>query len=173
MRHVICAQVENKPGVLAHISGLFSGRGFNIDSLTVGRTENPAVSRMTIVVTGDDAVLEQVRKQLEKLISVLKVTDFSDKGMVERDLMLIRVNVPPAKRPEVTPLIEVFGGKVVDISQTDMVIELSGPEAKIDTFVEMVQPYGIKEMVRTGIVAMTRAEHNNSKRKRQEPVVPA
>jgi acetolactate synthase-1/3 small subunit len=172
MRHVIFAQVENKPGVLSHIAGLFSGRGFNIDSLTVGRTENPSVSRMTIVVSGDDAVLEQVRKQLGKLISVLKVTDFSGKGLVERDLMLIRVNVPPPKRPEVTSLIEVFNGKVVDISQTDMVIELSGPELKIDAFVEMVQPYGIKEMVRTGIVAMARAEHGNS-RKRPEPHVPA
>jgi acetolactate synthase-1/3 small subunit len=173
MRHVICAQVENKPGVLAHIAGLFSGRGFNIDSLTVGRTENPALSRMTIVVTGDDAVLEQVRKQLGKLISVLKITDFSGKGLVERDLMLIRVNVPPVKRPEVTALVEIFHGKVVDIAPSDMVVELSGPEAKIDAFVEMVQPYGIKEMVRTGIVAMSRAERNGAARKRTESAVPA
>lgn len=173
MRHVICAQVENQPGVLAHIAGLFSSRGFNIDSLTVGRTENPNVSRMTIIVSGDDAVLEQVRKQLGKLISVLKVTDFSGKGIVERDLMLIRVNVPPAKRPEVTSLIEIFQGKVVDISQGDMVVELSGPEAKIDAFVEMVHPYGIKEMVRTGIVAMARAEPGNGSRRRSESASPA
>jgi len=168
MRHVICAQVENKPGVLAHIAGLFSSRGFNIDSLTVGRTENPNVSRMTIIVTGDDSVLEQVRKQLGKLISVLKVTDFSNRSMVERDLMLVRVNVPPVKRAEVTSLIEIFQGKVVDISQTDMVIELSGPEAKIDAFVETARPYGIKEMVRTGIVAMARTEPEAASRRKAE-----
>ena len=158
MRHVISAVVENKSGVLAHIAGLFSSRGFNIDSLTVGRTETPNLSRMTIVVEGDDAVLEQVRKQLAKVIDVLKVSDFSGKDFVQRDLALIKVNTPPAKRHEVAGLVEIFRGKVVDISQNDMVVELSGPEAKVEAFADMVRPYGIKEMVRTGIVAMTRGE---------------
>jgi len=158
MRHVISAIVENKSGVLAHIAGLFSSRGFNIDSLTVGRTENPALSRMTIVVEGDDAVLEQVRKQLAKVIDVLKVTDFSGKDIVQRDLALVKVNTPPAKRNEVIGLVEIFRGNVVDISPSDMVVELSGPEAKIEAFAEVVRPYGIKEMVRTGVVAMARGE---------------
>ena len=158
MRHVICAIVENKSGVLAHISGLFSSRGFNIDSLTVGRTEDPSLSRMTIVTEGDEAILEQIRKQLGKVIDVLRVMDFYGQDIVARDLALIKVNTPPAKRHEVIGLVEVFRGKVVDISLTDMVIELSGPEAKIEAFAGMLRPFGIKEMVRTGVVAMARSE---------------
>jgi acetolactate synthase-1/3 small subunit len=158
MRHVISALVENKSGVLAHVAGLFSSRGFNIDSLTVGRTENPGISRMTIVVEGDEAVLEQVRKQLGKVIDVLKVSDYSGRDTVQRDLALVKLNAPPPKRPEIASLIEIFRGKVVDISATDMVIELSGPEAKLDAFIEMVRPYGIRELVRTGIVALARGE---------------
>lgn len=156
MRHVISAMVENKSGVLAHIAGLFSSRGFNIDSLTVGRTENPSVSRMTIVVAGDDSILEQVRKQLGKVIDVLRVSDFQGKDMVQRELALIKVNTPAGKRQEIIGLVEVFQGKVVDITPGDMVIELSGPEAKVDAFVEIVRPFGIREMVRTGLVALTR-----------------
>jgi acetolactate synthase-1/3 small subunit len=158
MRHVISAMVENKAGVLAHVAGLFSSRGFNIDSLTVGRTENPGISRMTIVVEGDETVLEQVRKQLGKIIDVLKVSDFSGRDIVQRDLALVKLNAPPQKRPEIVSLIEIFRGKVVDISSTDMVVELSGPEAKMDAFVEMARPYGIRELVRTGIVALARGE---------------
>ena len=156
MRHVIFAIVENKAGVLAHIAGLFSSRGFNIDSLTVGRTENPDQSRMTIVVEGDDTILEQVRKQLGKVIDVLKVNDFSGKDIVERDLVLVKVNTPPAKRHEVIGFVEVFRGKVVDITHGDVVIELSGPEVKIEAFTEIMRPFGIKELVRTGVVAMAR-----------------
>ena len=158
MRHVISALVENKSGVLAHISGLFSSRGFNIDSLTVGRTESPTLSRMTIVVEGDDAILEQVRKQLAKVIDVLKVSDYSGKDIVQRDLGLVKVNTPPGKRPEIISLVEIFQGKVVDISTGDMVIEISGPEAKLDAFVELMRSFGIKEMVRTGVVALARGE---------------
>jgi acetolactate synthase-1/3 small subunit len=158
MRHVISAMVENKAGVLAHVAGLFSSRGFNIDSLTVGRTENPGISRMTIVVEGDETVLEQVRKQLGKIIDVLKVSDYSGRDIVQRDLALVKLNAPPQKRPEIVSLIEIFRGKVVDISATDMVVELSGPEAKMDAFVEMARPYGIRELVRTGIVALARGE---------------
>ena len=162
MRHVISAVVENKTGVLAHISGLFSSRGFNIDSLTVGRTENPNLSRMTIVVKGDDAILEQVRKQLGKVIDVIKVTDYSGRDIVQRDLCLIKVATPASKRQEIISLIEVFRGKVVDISPGDMVVELSGPEEKIEAFIEMVRSYGIKEIVRTGVVAMARGEHKDT-----------
>ena len=156
MRHVISAIVENKSGVLAHIAGLFSSRGFNIDSLTVGRTENPALSRMTIVVAGDDAILEQVRKQLGKVIDVIKVSDFAGKDVVQREEALIKVACDNDHRQQVISLVEVFQGKVVDISTTDMMIEISGPEAKIDAFVEMMRPFGIKETVRTGMVAMAR-----------------
>jgi len=158
MRHVMCAIVQNKAGVLAHISGLFSSRGFNIDSLTVGRTEDPNLSRMTVVAEGDEAILEQIRKQLGKVIDVLRITDFSGKDIVARDLALIKVNAPSAKRNEIIGLVEVFRGKVVDIAASSMIIELSGPEAKIEAFAAMLRPFGIKEMVRTGIVAMARSE---------------
>ena len=165
MRHVICAIVENKAGVLAHIAGLFSSRGFNIDSLTVGRTEEENLSRMTIVAEGDEAILEQIRKQLGKVIDVLRVTDFSGKDFVARDLCLLKVNVPSGKRSEVIGLVEIFRGNVVDISPGDMMVEISGPEAKIEAFAEMMRPYGIKELVRTGVVAMARTEKRSPKAK--------
>ena len=161
MRHVICAIVENKSGVLTHIAGLFSSRGFNIDSLTVGRTDDENLSRMTIVTEGDEAILEQIRKQLSKVIDVLRVMDFSGKNIVQHNLALIKVNTPPGKRPEIVGLVDVFRGKVVDISQNDMVIELSGPEAKVEAFADMMRPYGIKEMVRTGVVALVRGEKSS------------
>jgi acetolactate synthase I/III small subunit len=159
MRHVISAIVENKSGVLAHISGLFSSRGFNIDSLTVGRTENPNLSRMTIVVKGDDAILEQVRKQLDKVIDVIKVTDYAGRDIVQRDLALVKIAVTCKNRQEVVGLVDIFRGKVVDISKDDMMVELSGPSNKIEAFVEMAEVYGIKELVRTGVVGMARGEH--------------
>lgn len=158
MRHVISAIVENKPGVLAHIAGLFAGRGFNIDSLAVGETEDPGRSRMTIVVHGDDAVLEQVRKQLGKIIDVIRVSDFSDTECVERDLMLIKVGVKPERRGEVFEVVEVFRGKVVDIGPRHLSVELSGPEKKVEAFVDLMKPYGIREVVRTGRIAMARGE---------------
>jgi len=158
MKHIISALVENKAGVLAHIAGLFSARSFNIESLTVGTTEEPAVSRMTIVAEGDEAILEQIRKQLGKVIDVLKVTDMSGKQFVERDLALIKVTAPPAVRPEMVSLVEVFRGRVVDVSARDMVVEVSGPEAKIEACVALLRPYGIKDLVRTGVVAMLRGE---------------
>jgi acetolactate synthase-1/3 small subunit len=158
MRHVISVFVENKPGVLSHIAGLFAGRGFNIDSLAVGETEDPGRSRMTIVVRGDDAVLEQVRKQLDKMIDVIRVTDFGDADRVERDLMIIKVTVKPEKRGEVFEIAEVFRGKVVDIGPRHLSIELSGPEKKVEAFVDLMKPYGIREVVRTGRIAMARGE---------------
>lgn len=156
MRHVISAIVENKPGVLAHIAGLFAGRGFNIDSLAVGETEDPTRSRMTVVVRGDDAVLEQVRKQLGKIIDVIKVLDYSDTQVVERDLMLVKVSSRPEKRGEIFEIVEVFRAKVVDIGPKHLTIEVSGPEEKINAFIDLVKPYGIKEVVRTGRIALAR-----------------
>jgi len=156
MRHVISAIVENKPGVLAHIAGLFAGRGFNIDSLNVGETEDPERSRLTVVARGDDAVLEQVRKQLGKIIDVIKVVDFSGTETVERDLMLIKVAANPEKRGEIFEIVEVFRGKVVDIGPKHLTLEVSGPEKKVEAFVDLMKPYGIKELVRTGRVALAR-----------------
>jgi len=156
MRHVISAIVENKPGVLAHIAGLFAGRGFNIDSLAVGETEDPTRSRMTVVARGDDAVLEQVRKQLGKIVDVIKVLDYSDTQLVERDLMLLKVTARPEKRGEIFEIVEVFRGKVVDIGPKHLTLEVSGPEEKIDAFIDLLKPYGIKEVVRTGRIALAR-----------------
>lgn len=156
MKHIISALVDNKPGVLAHVAGMFAARAFNIDSLVVGRTEDPQLSRMTIVVIGDDKIVEQVRKQLEKLVPVVKVADFAGKPLVARDLMLITVSASPEKRPEVLSLIEMFRGKVVDIGQKFITIEISGPEAKIEAFIDLCRPYGIKSMARTGTIAMPR-----------------
>jgi len=156
MKHIISALVENKPGVLAHVSGMFAARGFNIDSLVVGRTEDPKLSRMTIVVIGDDRILEQVRKQLGKIIPVVKVLDYVGKPVVARDLMLISIAAPPEKRPEIFPMIEMFRGRVVDIGQKTIMVEVSGPETKIEAFIEVCKPYGIKNLARTGTIAMPR-----------------
>ena len=156
MKHIISALVENKPGVLAHVAGMFAARGFNIDSLVVGRTEDPQLSRMTIVVIGDDRVVEQVRKQLAKVIPVVKVQDFVGQPVVARDLMLIAISAPPEKRPEIMSLIEMFRGKVVDIGQKSLMVEVSGPESKIEAFINVCKPYGIKSVARTGTIAMSR-----------------
>lgn len=156
MKHIISALVENKPGVLAHVAGMFAARAFNIDSLVVGRTEDPELSRMTIVVIGDDKVLEQVRKQLAKIVPVVKVQDFVGQPVVARDLMLITISAPPAKRPEILSLIEMFKGKVVDIGQKFVMVEVSGPEEKIEAFINVCRPYGIKSVARTGTIAMSR-----------------
>jgi acetolactate synthase-1/3 small subunit len=156
MKHIISALVENKPGVLAHVAGMFAARAFNIDSLAVGRTEDPALSRMTIVVVGDDRVVEQVRKQLAKVVPVVKVQDFAGQPVVARDLMLISISAPPDKRPEILSLIEMFKGKVVDIGQKVLMVEVSGPESKIEAFINVCSPYGIKSVARTGTIAMPR-----------------
>ena len=156
MKHIINALVENKPGVLAHVAGMFAARGFNIDSLVVGRTEDPKLSRMTIVVIGDDRVLEQVRKQLAKIIPVVKVQDYAGQPVVARDLMLISIAAGADKRPEIFPLIEMFRGRVVDISHKSIMVEVSGPETKIEAFIDTCKPYGIKSVARTGTIAMPR-----------------
>lgn len=156
MKHIISALVENRPGVLAHVAGMFAARAFNIDSLVVGRTEDAQLSRMTIVVIGDDRVVEQVRKQLAKIITVVKVNDFAGKPLVARDLMLITISAPSEKRSEIFSLVEMFRGKVVDIGQKMLTVEISGPEAKIEAFINACRPYGIKSMARTGTIAMPR-----------------
>ena len=160
MKHIISALVQNQSGVLAHVAGMFAARGFNIDSLVVGRTEDPKLSRMTIVVVGDDKILEQVRKQLEKIVTVVRVRDFLDINPVERDLMLVRVKATPEKRPEVVELVNLFRGRVVDVARDSLMVELSGPEDKIEAFVDLVRPYGIIELARTGVIAMQRGRQS-------------
>lgn len=164
MRHVIAAMVTNEPGVLSQIAGMFAARGFNIDSLVVGRTENPEISRMTIVVNGDDAVLEQVRKQLTKLVPVVKVADYSDVAYVERDLALIQVSTagtgkeacPSSRRAELVELANLFRAKIIDVGADSLTIELSGTEEKLEAFIELLAPFGIIELARTGVIALAR-----------------
>ena len=156
MRHVLSALVQNQPGVLAHISGMLASRGFNIDSLAVGETEQHDRSRMTFVVHGDDQVLDQVRKQLDKIVTVVRVDDISSENYVERDLMLIKVTSTAEKRPEVFQLAESFRGRVVDIQHENVMIEISGTEGKVEAFIELMRPYGILELARTGRIALVR-----------------
>lgn len=156
MRHVLSALVQNQPGVLAQVSGMFASRGFNIDSLAVSETEDPHLSRITVVIMGDDRHLEQVRKQLEKIVTVVKVQDFSRLNYVERDLMLIRVHAPREKRPELQALVQIFRAKVVDVGQDSLLIEISGQESKLEAFIEEMRPYGIEELARTGRIALIR-----------------
>ncbi len=167
MRHVISALVQNEPGVLAQVAGMFAARGFNIDSLVVGRTEDPALSRMTIVVVGDDRVLEQVRKQLGKVVPVVKLRDFQEVTYVERDLMLIRVHVSPERRGEVLTLVDLFRGRVVDVSRSSVLIELAGTEEKLEALIDLMRPYGIRELARTGVIAMLRG-HQTGKTSSEE-----
>ncbi|MBI5027069.1 MAG: acetolactate synthase small subunit [Nitrospirae bacterium] len=157
MRHTISVLVENKFGVLSRVSGLFSGRGFNIESLSVGETIDPKISLMTIVTSGDDLIIEQITKQLNKLIDVVKVVDFMDMDHVEREMILVKV--APDKREnkeEVLRLAEIFRGRVVDSGPTTYTIEITGDEKKIEAFVELMKPFGIKEFARTGKVAIAR-----------------
>lgn len=157
-RHTISALVYNKPGVLARISTLFAARGYNIDSLAVGETEQPDISRMTIVVRGDEKVLEQVEKQLNKLIDVIKVYEFSGMDHIERDLMLIKINVTTKTRAEIIEISEIFRAKIVDVSSETITVEVTGDEDKLSAFIKLATPYGIKELVRTGIIAVARGK---------------
>jgi acetolactate synthase-1/3 small subunit len=163
MRHVLSAVVQNVPGVLAHISGMLASRGYNIESLAVGETENPELSRMTFVLVGTDSVLEQVRKQLEKIVTVVRVVDISAQDFVERDLMLLKVAAPPGgKRSEVRELTEIFRGRIVDVGPEEVMVEISGQERKIQAFIDLVRPYGIVELVRTGRIAMVRSHRDGT-----------
>ena len=156
MEHIISVLVENHFGVLAQIAGLFSGRGFNIDSLAVGETLDPTVSRMTIVVTGDDQVVEQILKQLNRLVEVIKVEDLTDVKHVERELMLIKVGVGPKARSEVLEIADIFRTKVVDVQANSVTLEASGSSEKLEALLELLKPHGIKEIVRTGRIGMAR-----------------
>ncbi|NBR04174.1 MAG: acetolactate synthase small subunit [Planctomycetes bacterium] len=158
MRHVLSALVQNQPGVLAHISGMLASRGFNIESLAVGETEDPNLSRMTFVVHGTNAELEQVRKQLDKVVTAVRVDDISSENFVERDLMLIKVQALPTQRVEISLLVEMFRGKVVDIGTETLVIEISGQETKVVAFIDLMRPYGIIELARTGRIALVRGK---------------
>ena len=156
MRHVLSALVQNQPGVLAHVSGMLASRGFNIVSLAVGETEVADLSRMTFVVNGDVGELEQVRKQLDKIVTIVQVQDISSENFIERDLMLLKVKAEPTQRVEITLLVEMFRGKVVDISTGCLIVEISGQESKIEAFIELMRPYGIIELARTGRIALVR-----------------
>jgi len=156
MQHTITALVENKPGVLARVSGLFARRGFNIESLAVSITDDPSVSRMTIVVGGDDTVLEQITKQLHKLIDVIKVVDYQDIPTVQRELAMIKVNADPATRAEIMQIVDIFRAKIIDISDKTFTLEVTGSVEKIDAMENLLMANGIRELVRTGRIAMMR-----------------
>lgn len=173
MRHVLSVLVQNQPGVLAHVSGMFSSRGFNIDSLAVGETESPHLSRITVVVMGDDRHLEQVRKQLEKIVTVVKVLDISMEDCVERDLMLIKIDAAPERRGEIQSLVQIFRGRIVDVSPEQLMVEISGQEQKIEAFIEALRPYGIRELARTGRIALVRGGGPAPRREAEEPATPA
>jgi len=160
MRHVLSALVQNRPGVLSHISGMLASRGYNIDSLAVGETEDPRLSRMTFVVVGDDAILDQVRKQLEKIVTVVRVDDISSQNYVERDLMLIKVAALPDRRSEIAELADIFRARIVDVAADMVMIEISGKEQKIEAFIELMRPFGIIELVRSGRIAMVRGTNS-------------
>ena len=156
MRHTISIWVENKFGVLARVAGLFSGRGFNIDSLAVGVTQDPTVSRMTVVARGDEAVLAQINKQLNKLIDVIKVEDFANREVVERELVLVKLHSTSKTRSEIMQIVDIFRARIVDVSHDDVVVEATGTEGKIGAILDLLHPFGVKEVVRTGKIAIAR-----------------
>jgi acetolactate synthase-1/3 small subunit len=160
-RHVLSALVQNVPGVLAHVSGMLASRGYNIDSLAVGETENPHLSRMTFVIVGDDRVQQQVSKQLQKIVTVVEVQDISSKDYVERDLALIKVRAAAGgTRSEIRELVDIFRGRIVDVGPTEIMVEISGRENKVRAFIDRIAPFGITELVRTGRIAMVRSGEN-------------
>ncbi|MCS7462972.1 acetolactate synthase small subunit [Paenibacillus doosanensis] len=155
-KHTISVLVNNQPGVLQRVSGLFGRRGFNIESITVGESEESGLSRMVIVTTGDEKTLEQVSKQLYKLIDVIKVVDLSSNPMVARELALIKVSAEPSARPEILGVVETFRAAIVDIGPSSLIVQVVGDSEKIDAMVELLKPYGIRELSRTGVTAMIR-----------------
>ena len=156
MRHIITVLVENEFGVLARVAGLFSGRGFNIDSLSVAPTNEETLSRMTIVTRGDDKILEQISKQLNKLVDVIKVIDFDSDTCIEREMALIKVSAEDDKRAEVLRIVDIFRAKIIDVTPKSYTIEATGAPVKIDAILELLRPLGLKELVRTGAVAIGR-----------------
>lgn len=157
MKHTLSVLLRNKPGALSRVTGLFSGRGFNIESLCVAETLDPQVSCLTLVTRGSDAIIEQITKQLHKLIDVIKVSDISEGEYVEREMVLIRVKAEAGTRAEVLRVIDIFRGKVVDVSPTSYTVEITGSESKVKAVIDILRPIGIKEIIRTGTIAMARA----------------
>ena len=156
-RHIFSVLVENKFGVLARVAGLFSGRGFNIDSLSVSETEDPDTSQMTIVTHGDEAIIEQIEKQLNRLIEVITITDITKENHVEREMILVKVAVDTAKRGEVLQIVDIFRARTIDVAPESLTIEITGDENKLRAVIDMLRPYGIRELVRTGKVAIMRS----------------
>ncbi|MCF8144260.1 MAG: acetolactate synthase small subunit [Deltaproteobacteria bacterium] len=155
-RHILSMLVDNQPGVLSRVAGFFSGRGFNIDSLCVSETIDPVISRITLVAMGDMAVLEQIKKQLNKLINVIKVLDFTDVEYVERETALVKIRAKPENRAEILRMADIFRSRVVDVGSEFYTVEITGNEGKINAFLKLVKPMGIKEIARTGVVALAR-----------------
>jgi acetolactate synthase-1/3 small subunit len=164
-KHTLSVTVENKPGVLTRVTTLFRRRGYNIDSLTVGTTENPGISRMTIVVQGDDMIMEQVTKQLYKLVDVIKVIDITHEQAVDRELVLIKVRADNSVRAEIVQIVDIFRARIVDIGRNSLIIEATGDQRKIDALEDSFRPFGIIELVRTGKVAMVRGTSEDTKRR--------
>jgi acetolactate synthase-1/3 small subunit len=158
MTHIICLHVENQQGVLARISGLFSGRGYNLESITAGVTTDPTVTRITLACTGDDAVVEQIKKQLNRLIDVIKVTELTGVPSLNRELMLVKVNAKGPQRGEIFQVADVFKAQIMDVGHESMTVELAGSPEKIDDLLALLLPYGIAEMARSGVVAMERSK---------------
>ena len=164
MRHTLGVLVENQPGVLSRVAGLFSGRGFNIESLTVAETLDPQVSHITLVTTGDEMIMEQIVKQLNKLINVIKVIDFREVKFVDREMVLIKIKAEANTRAEALRIVDIFRGKVVDVSQNFFTIEVTGDEGKIQAILDLLNHLGIVEVVRTGKVAIARSRKNSAKK---------
>lgn len=158
MRHIISVLVENEFGVLSRVAGLFSGRGFNIESLCVAESQDPTVSTMTIVTSGNDAIIEQVLKQLNKLINVIKVVDFKDLDYVSREMVLVKVKAEERTREEILRMVEIFRGKIIDVSAKTYTLLITGDEEKLKAFLTLIKPLGIKELVRTGPIAIARGD---------------
>ncbi|MBI4553782.1 MAG: acetolactate synthase small subunit [Candidatus Latescibacteria bacterium] len=171
-RHTISLIVENKFGVLARIAGLFSGRGFNIDSISVGESVEPGTARMTIVTQGDEIIIEQIMKQLNRLINIIRVVDLTDDSFINRELALIKVNASAGTRPEIVQIAEIFRAKIVDISQKTLTIEATGNEDKIDAVIGMLRPFGLKEIARTGRVALSREYRGKDQPRQPAPAAP-
>ena len=155
-RYVLSVLVENHPGVLSKVSGLFSRRGYNIDSLTVGVTEDPTISRITIVVYGDEYIMEQITKQLNKLVVVIKILELNLERAVYREMALIKVTATQATRASIIEIVNVFRANIIDLSEDSMIIEITGDEEKLSALIEILRPYGIKELIRTGLTALQR-----------------
>lgn len=161
MRYILAVLVENNSGVLTRVAGLFARRGYNIESLAVGPTENTEISRMTIVVSGDGEVIEQVTKQLNKLVDVIKVSDVTEEEYVDRELILIKVAADPQARAEIMQIVDIFRARIVDIGKNTLIIEATGDEGKVKAIETSLRPFGIKELVRTGKIAMVRGQKGN------------